>query len=59
MVDGGYSGKPFVDRFKSILNTDVEVAKRNELHTFVVIPKPWVVEPSLLVGEMSTLVEKL
>ena len=28
------------------MNADVEVAKRNELHTFVVIPKRWVVERS-------------
>ena len=43
MVDGGYSGKAFADQAKRILNADVEVAKRNELHTFAVIPKRWVV----------------
>ena len=41
---GGYTGKPFADEVKRILNADVEVAKRNELHTFAVIPKRWVVE---------------
>jgi transposase len=46
MVDGGYTGKPFTDAVKSILSADVEVAKRNELHTFAVIPKRWVVECS-------------
>ena len=46
MGDGGYTGKPFVDEVKRILNADVEVAKRNELHTFAVIPKRWVVERS-------------
>jgi transposase len=46
MVDGGYTGKPFADQVKSILNADVEVAKRNELHTFAVIPRRWVVERS-------------
>lgn len=46
MVDGGYTGKPFADAVKGILNADVEVAKRNELHTFAVIPKRWVVERS-------------
>jgi len=46
MVDGGYTGKPFADEVKRILNADVEVAKRNELHTFAVIPKRWVVERS-------------
>ena len=44
MGDGGYTGIPFVDEVKRILNADVEVAKRNELHTFAVIPKRWVVE---------------
>ena len=38
MVDGGYTGKPFADVVKRILNADVEVAKRNELHTFAVNP---------------------
>ena len=33
MGDGGYPGKPFADEVKRILNADVEVAKRNELHT--------------------------
>lgn len=46
MVDGGYTGKPFADAAKRILNAVVEVAKRNELHTFAVIPKRWVVERS-------------
>jgi len=46
MVDGGYTGKSFADEVKRILNADVEVAKRNELHTFAVIPKRWVVERS-------------
>jgi transposase len=46
LVDGGYTGKPFAQETKKILNADVEVAKRNELHTFAVIPKRWVVERS-------------
>jgi transposase len=46
MVDGGYTGKPFADEVKRILNAEVEVAKRSELHTFAVIPKRWVVERS-------------
>ena len=46
MVDGGYTGKPFADAVKRILSADVEVAKRNELHTFAVISKRWVVERS-------------
>lgn len=47
LVDGGYTGDPFRDAMKEILDADVEVAKRSELHTFVVIPKRWVVERSL------------
>ena len=46
LVDGGYSGKPFVNGVKNLLHCEVEVAKRNELHTFKVIPKRWVVERS-------------
>jgi len=46
LVDGGYTGKPFAKETKRILNAEVEVAKRNELHTFAVIPKRWVVERS-------------
>ena len=41
MVDGGYRGEPFANSVKSILGETVtiEVAKRDELHTFKVIPK--------------------
>ena len=48
MVDGGYRGEPFANSVKSILGETVttEVAKRDELHTFKVIPKRWVVERS-------------
>jgi transposase len=46
LVDGGYSGKPFANGVKNLLHCKVEVAKRNELHTFKVIPKRWVVERS-------------
>ena len=31
-------------RVKAILGADVEIAKRSELHKFVVMPKRWVVE---------------
>ena len=44
LVDGGYSGEKFADAVKALLGAEVEVAKRNELHTFAVIPKRWVVE---------------
>ena len=46
MVDGGYTGKPFAATVQNLLGASVEVVKRNELHTFVVLPKRWVVERS-------------
>lgn len=46
LVDGGYSGEKFSLEIKSIIGANVEVAKRSELHKFVVIPKRWVVERS-------------
>ena len=46
LVDGGYTGKPFAVAVQSLLGATVEVVKRNELHTFVVLPKRWVVERS-------------
>jgi transposase len=44
--DGGYTGKNFANAVAEILGCTVEIAKRNELHKFVVIPKRWVVERS-------------
>ncbi|MBI2343304.1 MAG: IS5 family transposase [Deltaproteobacteria bacterium] len=46
LVDGGYSGTPFAESMREILGARVEVVKRNELHTFKVLPKRWVVERS-------------
>jgi transposase len=46
LVDGGYSGAPFADAVQEKLGAKVQVAKRNALHTFVVIPKRWIVERS-------------
>jgi len=46
LVDGGYPGAPFADGVKKTLGAGVEIAKRNELHKFAVIPKRWVVERS-------------
>lgn len=46
LVDGGYSGEKFAKEIKRIIKATVEVVKRNELHTFVVLPKRWVVERS-------------
>ena len=38
MVDGAYTGKPFAAEVQNLLGASVEVVKRNELHTFVVLP---------------------
>ena len=46
LADGGYSGKPFAIAVKDLLGASVEIVKRNLLHTFVVLPKRWVVERS-------------
>jgi len=46
LVDGGYSGEKFSSEINEIIGATVEVAKRSELHKFVVIPKRWVVERS-------------
>ena len=46
LADGGYTGKPFAEKVKKILKAETEIAKRNELHKFKVIPKRWVVERS-------------
>ena len=46
LVDGGYTGKPFATAVQGILGAAVEVVKRNELHSFVALPKRWVVERS-------------
>jgi len=46
LADSGYTGAPFAQAVKELLGASVEIAKRNELHTFAVIPKRWVVERS-------------
>lgn len=46
LVDGGYSGQPFATAVNDKLGATVQVAKRNELHTFEVIPQRWIVERS-------------
>ena len=46
LVDGGYTGKPFAVAVQSLLGSSVEVVKCSELHTFVALPKRWVVERS-------------
>ena len=46
LVDGGYTGERFAKGIQDTLGATVEVVKRNELHTFKVLPKRWVVERS-------------
>ena len=46
MVDSGYTGDKFAQGVRDLLGASVEVAKRNELHKFAVIPTRWVVERS-------------
>ncbi len=36
IVDAGYTGEKFASAIKTIINANVEVVKRNELHSFVV-----------------------
>ena len=44
LCDGGYTGEEFAAAIDDLIGATVEIAKRNELHKFVVIPKRWVVE---------------
>ena len=46
LTDGGYTGKPFAESVTQLIDASVTVAKRNELHKFIVIPQRWVVERS-------------
>ena len=48
LVDGGYVGEPFANGVKEQLgdHVKVQVAKRDELHHFTVMPKRWIVERS-------------
>ena len=46
LADGGYTGKAFASSVQELVGAEVEIAKRNELHRFAVLPKRWVVERS-------------
>src|SRR5436305_13086360 len=46
LTDGSYTGENFASRINDLIGATVEVVKRNELHTFVVLPKRGVVERS-------------
>lgn len=43
IVDGGYTGQDFLDQVKLILDASTTLAKRNELHTFKVLPQRWII----------------
>ena len=38
LADGGYAGQPFTNVVKDKLDATVQIAKRNEMHTFALIP---------------------
>lgn len=42
-----FGGQSFAVFVRELILATVEVAKRNEIHTLVVIPKRWVVERSI------------
>ena len=44
LFDGGYTGETFAREFRELTGSETEVVKRNELHTFKVVPKRWIVE---------------
>ncbi len=46
LVDGGYSGEKFAQEVKDLIDAEVQVAKRSELHSFAVMPQRWIVERS-------------
>ena len=46
LADGGYTGENFAQSINDLIQAEVEIAKRNELHKFAIIPKRWVVERS-------------
>jgi len=45
-ADGGCTGERFANEIKNLSGAEVEIVKRNELHTFAVLPKRRVVERS-------------
>lgn len=42
-ADGGYAGK-LIGKVKDIFKIELEIIKRDELHTFKILPKRWIVE---------------
>ena len=59
-ASGGYTGENLATEVREVLSAPVEIAKRSELHTLVVIPKRWVVERSFAwEDQVSPTLEKL
>ena len=46
LAEGGYTGQAFASSVQELIGAEVEIAKRNGLHRFAVLPKRWVVERS-------------
>jgi transposase len=46
LADGDYTGQPFADGLRERLDATVQIVKRNQLHTFAVLPKRWILERS-------------
>ena len=44
LADAGYTGEHFASQIDRLIGATVQIAKRNEPHRFVVLPKRWVVE---------------
>ena len=42
-ADGGYRGK-LINTIKTKFKIELEIIKRDELHTFTILPKRWIVE---------------
>jgi transposase len=53
LADGGYTGEEFADEILSALGATVQIAKRSQLHMFVVIPQRWIVERSFAWSEKN------
>ena len=47
LVDGGYSGERFANQVKEICGAQVEVVKRNELHSRDITPRKQGVEKTM------------
>ncbi len=57
-ADGGYTGT-LINWAREMFGYDVEVVKRNELHTFKVLPKRWIVERTSLDGVVEKIEQRL